>query len=87
MLCEKRALNQHPLVDCLFSLAQNKLLVLCIAPGGPEKQEVLKFNETQTVLSGLDPHTNYTMYVVSYSTDGPSDHSKTVLQMTGGDGK
>ncbi len=61
--------------------------MLCIAPGGPEKQEVLKFNETQTVLSDLDPHTNYTMYVVSYSTDGASDHSESVLQITGEDGK
>ncbi len=87
MWYEKKTLIQHPLVDWLFLLVQNISLVLCIVPGGDEDQKVLKFNETQTVLSGLDPHTNYTIYVVAYKSVGASDHSESVFQMTGEDGK
>ncbi|KAI0207612.1 Immunoglobulin superfamily DCC subclass member 4 [Lamellibrachia satsuma] len=51
--------------------------------GGPELQKVIE--NTTCTISELQPHTNYTFYVVSYSTKGGSQHSDVVTQATAED--
>ncbi|KAK2193930.1 hypothetical protein NP493_4g00006 [Ridgeia piscesae] len=51
--------------------------------GGPELQMVIK--DTKCVINQLHPHTNYTFYVVSYSSKGASQHSEVVTQATAED--
>ena len=55
--------------------------------GGTEKQTVVGREKLQARVDQLQPFTNYTFYLVSYTSQHHSSHSQTITQQTDEDSK